>query len=54
MNDTQRSALLGLVAAASSALVAFGVLGGDQATAVQTVCVAAITLAAALLIRSPR
>jgi hypothetical protein len=51
MNSKQRTAALGLVAAATTALVSFGVLGGDQATAVQGVLVAGITLAAAILIQ---
>lgn len=51
MTNTQRVAILSLVAAIGAALVTFGVLGGEQSTALQTVAVTAITLAAAILIK---
>lgn len=54
MSKQVRSALEGLVIAALTALVAFGVIGGDQATAAQGVLLAGITFVAAVGIRSAR
>jgi hypothetical protein len=54
MTNKHRTAALGLAAAITTALVSFGVLGGDQATAVQGVAVAAITLGAAVWIQNDR
>ena len=51
MTNTQRVAILGVTAAVASALIAFGVLGGEQASALQTVAVAVVTLVAAFLIK---
>lgn len=54
MSKQVRSALEGLVIAGLTALVAFGVIGGDQATAAQGVLLAGITFVAAVGIRSAR
>ena len=54
MSQKTISAIQGVVVAVVSALVSFGVLGGDKASAIQAVVVASITLAAALGIHSVR
>jgi hypothetical protein len=54
MSQKTISAIQGIVVAVISALVTFGVLGGDQASAIQAVIVSGITLAAALGIHSVR
>jgi hypothetical protein len=51
MTNTQRVAILGVTAAITAALITFGVLGGEQASAIQTVAVAVVTLVAAFLIK---
>lgn len=52
MTKKMKSALSGLVVAVISALVAFGVIGGEQASAIQGVIVASISFVAAVGIRS--
>lgn len=52
MSKKMQSALTGLVVAIFSALVSFGVLGGDEATTIQGVIVAAIAFGAAVGVRS--
>lgn len=54
MNQKVQSALTGLAVAVLAALVAFGVIGGNEADAIQGVVVAAITFAAAVFVRSAR
>ena len=54
MSQKTISAIQGVVVAVVSALVSFGVLGGDKASAIQAVIVASITLTAALGIHSVR
>lgn len=52
LTKQMKSALSGLVVAVITALVAFGVIGGEQASAIQGVIVAAISFVAAVGIRS--
>lgn len=52
MSKQMQSALTGLVVAIFSALVTFGVLGGEAASTIQGVVVAAIAFAATVGIRS--
>lgn len=52
LNNKTASALSGLIVAGVTALVAFGVLGGDQAEAIQGVLLSAIAFGAAVGIRS--
>lgn len=54
MTPKMTSALVGLTAAIVSALVTFGVIGGTQASAVQTVAVAAIAFVGVVFVRSAR
>lgn len=54
MSKETKSALQGLVVAVCTALVAFGVVGGDKASAAQGVALAGIAFAAAVGIRSAR
>lgn len=52
MTKQMKSALSGLIVAVLSALVAFGVIGGEQATAIQGVVLAGITFVATVGIHS--
>lgn len=52
MSKQVQSAVFGLVAAVITALVAFGVLGGEQADAAQGIASALISFGAAVGIRS--
>ena len=52
MSKKTLSAVNGLVVAGITALVAFGVLGGDQANAIQGVLLAVISFGATVGIRS--
>jgi branched-subunit amino acid transport protein len=54
MSKAQASALSGLCVAVLSALVSFGVLGGEQATVVQSVAVSGIAFLATVAIHSGR
>ena len=54
MNQKIVSAIQGIAVAVISALVTFGVLGGEQASAIQGVIVAAIAFGAAIGIHSAR
>jgi hypothetical protein len=54
MSKQATSALSGLVVAIFTALVSFGVIGGDQATVVQGVVIAAVSFAATVGIHSAR
>lgn len=54
MSKQATSALSGLVVAIFTALVAFGVIGGEQASVVQGVILAAVSFAATVGIRSAR
>lgn len=52
MSNKATSALSGLVVAIFTALVAFGVIGGEQASVIQGVVIAAVSFAATVGIRS--
>lgn len=54
MSQKTISAVQGLAVAIISALVSFGVLGGDKASSIQAIVVAAITFGAAVGIHSAR
>jgi branched-subunit amino acid transport protein len=54
MSKQVQSALSGLIVAVLAALVAFGVVGGEQASAVQGVVLAVIPFVAAVFIHSAR
>lgn len=54
MSQKTISAIQGLAVAIISALVSFGVLGGDKASSIQAIVVAAITFGAAVGIHSAR